>query len=195
MPNRHQRLAATARARKQPEQAKQLRRAAALACLWELVAAGKSQMNIAQWRRVGGIAAEELLDAIETGRPHPVLEDYERRKAGFANRPPPGLHEQHFRGLVCALCSVLEQAGCPKAKARERAADALVGILVRLPGAFEAPTAGAIAGWQARGTPVDGQIIASALRHGRTCELVLAYFVPLIAAHCDQRMQVSTEPP
>ena len=52
----------------------------AMKCLWELVAAAKKQVDIATWIGEGGLDAEDLLEAIDEGQPHPTLEDWEDRK-------------------------------------------------------------------------------------------------------------------
>jgi hypothetical protein len=49
--------------------------------LWELLAAAKQQVDVATWCKEGGLEAEDLLDAIDSGRPHPWLRSWEERKA------------------------------------------------------------------------------------------------------------------
>jgi hypothetical protein len=108
-------------ARKDIEKARAL---LALKCLWELLATAKTktQVDVATWCKEGGLEAEDLLDAIESGRPHPLLRSWEECKATVAaNRPRPSLRELRARRFVVLLCIALERdAGLGKRQARQQ---------------------------------------------------------------------------
>jgi hypothetical protein len=104
-------------ARKDIERARAL---LALKYLWELLATAKTQ-DVATWCKEGGLEAEDLLDAIESGRPHPLLRLWEERKATVAaNRPAPSRRELRARHLAVLLCAALERAGLGKRQARQQ---------------------------------------------------------------------------
>jgi hypothetical protein len=101
--------------------------------LWELLATAKTQVDVATWCKEGGLEAEDLLDAIDSGRPHPLLRSWEESKATAtvaANRPRPSLRELHARHLAVLLCAALERAGQATGKtAGFAAAGARVGVI------------------------------------------------------------------
>jgi hypothetical protein len=89
--------------------------------LWELLAAAEQQVDVATWCKEGGLEAEDLLDAIDSGRPHPLLRSWEERKATVAaNRPAPSRRELRARHLAVLLCAALERAGLGKRQARQQ---------------------------------------------------------------------------
>src|SRR5205085_163858 len=65
----------------------------ALSCLMNFVVAARVQIDIANWQKVGGLEAENFIDALERGGLHPLLQEYERRKAA-SGRAGPSLREQ-----------------------------------------------------------------------------------------------------
>ena len=102
--------------------------------LWELLAAAKQQVDVATWCKEGGLEAEDLLDAFDSGRPHPLLRSWQERKATVAaNRPTPSPRELHARHWAVLLCAALERrAGLDKQQARKEgfaAAGVTVGVI------------------------------------------------------------------
>ena len=149
-------------------------------CLWELLAAAKLQVDVARWCKEGGLEAEDLLDAIDIGRPHPLLRSWEERKATVAaNRPAPSQRELHARRLVVLLCIALERAGLGKRKARQQVSR----LLAPQSGLFaQPPSDHALERWQRAGpalTPEDQCVIANAMAKGGPPE-IKAYFVRLL---------------
>ena len=145
--------------------------------LWELLAAAKQQVDVATWCKEGGLEAEDLLDAIESGRPHPLLRSWEERKA--ANRPAPSRRELHARHLAVLLCAALERAGLGKRQARQQVSR----LLASQSGLFTPPPSDyALERWQ-RAEPAltakDGCVIENAMAKGGPRE-IKAYFVGLI---------------
>src|SRR5262245_12281208 len=149
-------------------------------CLWELLAAAKHQVDVATWCKEGGLEAEDLLDAIDSGRPHPLLRLWEERKATVAaNRPAPSRRERHARHLVVLLCIALERAGLGKRQARQQVSR----LLARQSGLFaQPPSDHALERWQREGpalTPDDERVIADAMAKGGLRE-IKAHFVGLL---------------
>jgi hypothetical protein len=149
-------------------------------CLWELLVAAKQQVDVATWCKEGGLEAEDLLDAIDSGRPHPLLRSWEERKATVAaNRPRPSLRELHARHLAVLLCAALERAGLGKRQARQQVSR----LLASQSGLFSQPPSDhALERWQRAGpalTPEDECVIANAMAKGGPRE-IKAYFVGLL---------------
>jgi hypothetical protein len=83
-------------------------------------------VGLIAWRELGGLDAQDLLHALETGGTHPLLRKWEELKAGPArNRPPPGASEQAARRLIVLLRVALERTGLSKTAARKHIASAL----------------------------------------------------------------------
>jgi hypothetical protein len=148
--------------------------------LWELLAAAKQQMDVATWCKEGGLEAEDLLDAIDSGRPHPLLRSWEERKATVAaNRPRPSLRELYARRFVVLLCIALERARLGKRQARQQVSR----LLAPQSGLFaQPPSHHALERWKRAGpalTPEDECVIANATAKGGPRE-IKAYFVGLI---------------
>jgi hypothetical protein len=145
--------------------------------LCELLAAAKQQVDVATWRKEGGLEAADLLDAIDSGRPHPLLRSWEERKA--ANRPAPSRRELHARRLAVLLCTALERAGLDKQQARQQVSR----LLTLQSGLFaQPPSKHALGRWQRAGpalTPADECVIANAMAKGGPREIE-AYFVGLL---------------
>jgi len=145
-----------------------------------IAAAAKQQVDVATWCKEGGLEAEDLLDAIDSGRPHPLLRSWEERKATVAaNRPAPSQRELHARRLVVLLCIALERAGLGKRKARQQVSR----LLAPQSGLFaQPPSYHALERWQRAGpalTPEDECVIANAIAKGGPRE-IKAYFVGLL---------------
>jgi hypothetical protein len=137
-------------------------------------------VDVATWCKEGGSEAEDLLEAIESGRPHPLLRLWEERKATeAANRPAPSRRELHARHLSVLLCIALVRAGLGKRQARQQVS----GLLASQPGLFFPPPSDhALERWQRAETaltPADECVIANATAKGGPCE-IKAYFVGLI---------------
>jgi hypothetical protein len=97
----------------------------ARACLWTLLEEAFKRDPVA-WRERGGFEAQDLLDALETGRSHPLLHKWEELKAGpAANRSAPAPSERSARRFIVLLRIALKRAGMGKGAARERIASAL----------------------------------------------------------------------
>jgi hypothetical protein len=97
-----------------------------LACLWTALDELQKQRGLIAWRELGGLDAQDLLHALETGGTHPLLRKWEELKAGPArNRPPPGASEQAARRLIVLLRVALERTGLSKTAARKHIASAL----------------------------------------------------------------------
>jgi hypothetical protein len=137
-------------------------------------------VDVATWCKEGGLEAEDLLDAIDSGRPHPWLRSWEERKATeAANRPAPSRRELHARRLVVLLCIALERAGLGKRQARQQVSR----LLASEAGLFaQPPSDHALERWQRAGpalTPEDECVIANAMAKGGPRE-IKAYLVGLI---------------
>ena len=146
--------------------------------LGELLAAAKQQVDVATWCIEGGLEAEDLLDAVDSGRPHPLLRSWKERKA--AKRPAPSRRELHARHLAVLLCAALERAGLGKRQARQQVSR----LLALQSGLFAQPPSDyALERWQqAAGpalTPADECVIANAMAKGGPRE-IKAYFVGLL---------------
>jgi hypothetical protein len=154
----------------------ELRARLARAVLLELVTAARKKVDILTWRAVGGPEAEDFLDALETGKSHPLLEKWQEQRAINANRPPPGLLDQSARYTAVLMAEALRRAGLGKRIARERAAKALADV-------FPEATSDAIKYWQTTfpPVPVDEPRIAGVLgRHGHDHRQIIDYFIGLI---------------
>jgi hypothetical protein len=163
-------------------------------CLWELLAAAKAQVDVATWCKEGGLEAEDLLDAIDSGRPHPLLRSWEERKATVAaNRPRPSLRELHARRLVVLLCVALERAGLGKRQARQQVSR----LLASQRGLFSRPPSDhTLEHWQraeTAPTPEDEQTIANAMAKGGPRE-IKAYFVGLIHLALNPLVKIVYDP-
>jgi hypothetical protein len=148
------------------------------AFLWELLAAAEKQLDEVTRRNAGWYDLADFADAIETGRPHPLLAWWEERKVDY--RPPPSFPEQRARNKVVLMCAALECAGHSKRDARERAASAIATKANLFPEG--PPLAHTIEHWQrAHGplTPGEEWLIKHAIARGSDDEIV-KYFVGLI---------------
>jgi hypothetical protein len=97
----------------------------ARACLWTLLDEARAR-DLVAWRELGGFEAQDLLDALETGRSHPLLRKWEKLKAGpAANRPTPAPSEQSARRFIVLLRIALKRAGVRSGAARKHIESAL----------------------------------------------------------------------
>jgi hypothetical protein len=148
---------------------------------WETHAIARlADSNPLAWLTEGAVDAEEMLLALDTGDPHPWLEQWKKLNANFA--PGPDEHARHFRQMVCLFCVAIERLGRNKRKAREEVGD-------RLRGLPQAPTANVIKNWQQREERLDPAqaevIIAKAFARGP--DEVTTFFVSVIAWYLDPR--------
>ena len=101
--------------------------------LWELLAAAKQQVDVATWCKEGGLEAEDLLDAIDSGRPHPLLRSWQEGKASVAaNRPTPSRRELQCPpfGCLALRCAGARRTGQATGKtAGFAAAGVTVGVI------------------------------------------------------------------
>ena len=112
-----------------PEEIQKLRALETLKVLWELLAVAQKHADVVTWINEGGPEAEDFLDAIESGRPHPLLRLWEERKSTVAaNRAAPSRRDRHARRLVVLGCVALERTGLGKLSARKRLARAVRGV-------------------------------------------------------------------
>jgi hypothetical protein len=156
-----------------------LRELMARKVLWELLVAAETQTDPVIWRAEGGPEAKDFLDALDSGRPHPLLLQWEQRKSTeAANRPAPGLLDQIARRNVVLMCVALHRAGLTKIAACKLAAKTVKDVF---PGS---PTDNAIRHWWAAYpplTPADEALIASAIsRHGRDHDQIAGWFAGLV---------------
>lgn len=149
------------------------------------VAAAKMQSDPLTWRNEGGPEAEDFLESIETGRSHPLLEQWEKRK--IRHRHPPGLPEQRARIMVTSMCAALERLGrlkkqkVRKQEVRKRVAKALKAKALNLfPGG--PPSHDTIKRWQLDPlTSENERFVANAIeRSGSSCDNVVHYFIGLV---------------
>jgi hypothetical protein len=106
-----------------PEDREEARQLAALSVLWQLLAAAKAQTDVVDWRGNGGPEAEVFLDALQTGKSHPLLRRWKELNAIVAaNRPAPDPLDLNARRLTVLMVETLSRAGLSKTKAREKAA-------------------------------------------------------------------------
>jgi hypothetical protein len=150
--------------------------------LWSVVEAYKKRTDPATWAVRGGPDVEEFLECLETGRPHPLLEDWQVHKSEAANRPAPSSRETSARRLAVLACVALERMGVRKKDARRLVAEQLVDANVFA----TAPSAGALRNWERRQislTPQDETVIANARAEaGTDHNQLVAYFVGLMHA-------------
>ena len=160
--------------------------------LWDLLAAKKNEVNVVTWRGEGYPEAEDFLDALVTGRDHPLLRNWEELKATVAaNRSAPDLGELRARRSVVRMCESLHRAGLSKRDARKRATKALQGV-------FPA-TINQIRYWQAIYplVPADDEtLIAGAInRFGVDHRKIAGWFVGLIQFVIDPAVARTARPP
>jgi hypothetical protein len=156
----------------------------AIACLWTLLDEAKKE-NLVAWRELGGIEAQDLLYAWETGYLHPLLRKWEKLKAGpAANRSAPAPSEQSARRYIVLLRIALNRAGIRRERAaREHIASALRrhSRQIGLPPA----TSEAIRHWERDLRPPLGRqdeaVIKQALdRSGNDAALLTRHFLGLV---------------
>jgi hypothetical protein len=145
-------------ARERPDTARALR---ARAYLWERLAADEKQFDEVTRRNAGWYDAQDFLDAIDTGRPHPLIAWWEERKVD--HRPPPSLPEQRARNMVTLMCAALEHAGHKKRDARERAASTIAAEANIFPDGPPSPHT--IEHWQRAHTAHVGRAVAHRARN------------------------------
>jgi hypothetical protein len=143
-----------------------------------LAMTAKQQISLIDWQRLGGLEAEETLDAWQHGRPNSFFDDYAARKA-TAGHPGPSIRVQHFRRLAVLLSAALQRTNMKKGEAREQAARALTG-----PALLGKPSARMIESWELEQPELseqDQQAISEALvRCGADRGALVRYFLGAI---------------
>jgi hypothetical protein len=91
-----------------------------------LTMTAKQQISLIDWQRLGGLEAEETLDAWQHGRPSPFFDDYVARKLP-GGHPGPSLRVRHFQRLAVLLSVALQRTNMKKGEARQQIAEALNG--------------------------------------------------------------------
>jgi hypothetical protein len=152
----------------------------AIACLWMLLAEARLR-DLVAWRERGGIEAQDLLYALETGRSHPLLRKWEELKA--QHRSPPAPSEQYARRVIVLLRIALERAGLGKEAARKHIASALERTSKQI--GLRPASADAIRRWERDlETPLgphDEQAIADALKRcGNNTAQLTRHFLGLV---------------
>jgi hypothetical protein len=148
--------------------------------LWKLVATAKTRTDPVTWRAEGGPEAEDFLDALESGRSHPLLLQWKQLKGTVAaNRSAPDQLDQIARRNVVLMCVALYRAGLkPKTAVRKLAAKAVKDVFP------ESPTVDAIRHWwdaYPPFAPEDEALIMSAIkRHGRDHARIAGWFAGLV---------------
>jgi len=169
-----------------PEQEDEARALRAISCLWRLLDAAKKSddARLAAYRDLGGFDAEDLLEALRTGRQHPTLRKWQALRAGpAANRSPPGLHELNARRLVVLLRIALERgAGMGKDAARKYVEAQLKRYGEKI--GLKPASSDALRRWERKQPPMGSEgetVIATALgRTGGDPELLSRYFLSLV---------------
>jgi hypothetical protein len=165
-----------------PEDRERWRELAPLSVLWQLLDAKKKEVDVVTWRAVGGPETEDFLDALESGRAHPLLRKWEEKKATVAaNRPAPSLVDQSARYTVVLMVKALHRAGLGKGAARKRAAAALRDE-------FPEATCDAIRHWQTTFPPVpddEPRIVVALKRCGHDHGRIAERFVGLVRLAID----------
>ena len=88
---------------------------------------GQAQMDVAIWCKEGGLEAEDLLDAIDSGRPHPLLRSWK------SARLPSARHEPARAACPPFGCLALRCAGASTCQATGKTAGfAAAGVTVGL---------------------------------------------------------------
>jgi hypothetical protein len=147
--------------------------------LWQLVTAAKAQVHVVTWRAEGGPEVEDFMDALESGRPHPLLLKWEQLKGtSAANRPAPSQLDLIARRNVVLMCEALYRADLrPKTAVRKLAAETVKELF------SDGPTAGVIRNWwdaYPPFTPGDEALIASAIKqYGRDHKRIAGWFAGL----------------
>jgi hypothetical protein len=142
-----------------------------------LTITAKQQINLVDWERLGGLEAEETLDAWLHGRPAPFFDDYAARR--LSGHPGPSLRTRHFQRLAVLLSVALQRIGLKKRTARQLVAKALSG-----PALLGEVTAKKVERWELE-QPVpseqDEEAISEALaRYGSDAEALVQHFIGAI---------------
>jgi hypothetical protein len=109
----------------------------------------KQHLDPAKARNIGLPEAEAFVEALVSGGTHPLLQEWQQNKP--ANRPTVSKHELQARRYELLLVIALERAGFGKEAAHKYAAREME----RADVFTKVPTAGAIAHWQERMTPLE----------------------------------------
>jgi hypothetical protein len=151
--------------------------------LLELLVQAKSQVDLVTWINKGGLDAEEFIECLDTGRPHPLLQQWRNLKAtSAAHRQPPTSRELRARRLiVLALIALERTVSIDKLEARKEVAKAAAHVF------DPSPSHEAIHHWHRDLnpplTPGDERVLATAVTRARDDRKALIdYFVGLAYA-------------
>ena len=160
------------------------RRLTVMYALWAMLDSFKKQTEPVTWMKFG-TDVEEFLECLETGRPHPVLDAWQKHKSEeAANRPAPSSRETLLRRNAVRACLALERAGAGKDQARKFMAEQLAAAKIFR----NAPSAEALRNWlrdmqPPLAQPEDERVIENALkRAGADYKNVVGYFIGLMHA-------------
>jgi hypothetical protein len=105
-----------------------------LKLLWQLMKAARDQAGPVIWLNEGGLDAEEFLECLETGRPHPLLRRWQVMKGTTAaNRPAPTSRERAARRIVVLAVIGLQRVASMTGK------EARLTVAAAMPKLFEEP--------------------------------------------------------
>jgi hypothetical protein len=149
----------------------------------QLLRVARSQVDIFNWIKRGGLDAEEFLECIESGRWHPVMRYWESRKAtkGVGAPKPTTRDEAVRRMIVLAVIAFQRMSGMSKTSDVE-ARRIVAAIAARL---FEdAPSAESIHHWQRELgptfiTPADEKALAVVIANAKNPAEVVEKFVQI----------------
>jgi hypothetical protein len=165
-------------------------------CLWELIAAAKSQVDPLRWLKEGGVELEEVALCLDHGGMHPYLKEWKHKRAGAANRPSPTAREHNARSLMCLATVALDRVfSLGRGEAREIVAKAAAKLF------DNPPTAKALEHWQDNQPPLSPaaeQVLATAIAQSRVHEpggqdRLANYFIGIAAMHMNPGLRIDAE--
>jgi hypothetical protein len=143
----------------------------------QLLAQAKTQIDVVNWINLGGLDAEEFMECLDTGRPHPLLKKWRNLKA-TGGRPGPTSRELHARRAIVLAVIALERAvSITNVEARKTVAKAAAAV-------FDKPPSHEVIGnWhdaQPPLTPGDQQVLANAIARAKDdSKALIDYFIGL----------------
>jgi hypothetical protein len=164
------------------------------ACLWQMIAAAKAQIDGVNAYAIGLADAEAALEAWTTGGQHAFFRIWKERKRILAHRSGPSPVELELRRMILLMVEALQRTGYGPTEARKFAARELQHIKV-----LGKPSDRAIEGWQDEHplelTPKDEQLLANGIAlcgHQAPAKLAL-YFISLAHLVADPGVAVLFE--
>jgi hypothetical protein len=177
----------------------EIRRLSVMHFLWNVLNHFRENTDPAGWLQ-HGLNVEEFLECLESGRPHPVLDAWEKLKSGpAANRPAPSSRELGARRFAVLACEALDRRNVGPDQARRLVAKELARakVFANSP-SKNAPSANAIHHWQKAQPPLtaaDETVIANAQRAaGASDSDLVKYFVGLIGITRDPAPRLKPVP-